>query len=96
MKGADQIQVEDPQGWDGNILFIKDRQLVAPLLFRAWVQEKSRDCMASFFDLKRTTEWSSGLEMRQACNDCQKSEIPCIILDSTGTKMILLPRSDES
>ncbi|KAL1637566.1 hypothetical protein SLS56_000704 [Neofusicoccum ribis] len=96
MKVADQIQVEDPQGWNGNIRFIKDRQLVAPPRFRTGVEKKSKDCMASFFDLERKTKWSSGPEKRQACNDCQKSETPCIILDSTGTKMILLPRPDES
>ncbi|KAL1621160.1 hypothetical protein SLS54_005655 [Diplodia seriata] len=92
---AEQARERRPAHWEYVIRFIKDRQVAAKFAVRAWLEKKSKDCMVCFVDLKTKSEWDPGCERLRACHVCQRSSRPCIVLDTIGTTMILLPRADE-
>lgn len=92
---AQQVRTQRAEHWDHVVRFIKDRQLVAGFRLRTWLEERNGNCITCFVDLKVNCKWTAGRERLQACDDCQKSGTPCVVLDPTGTMMILLPRDEE-
>ncbi|OJD35446.1 uncharacterized protein BKCO1_1700037 [Diplodia corticola] len=92
---AEEARLARPAHWKYVIRFIKDRQAAAKFRLRDWLEGKSKECMVCFVDLGMKSLWTPGCERVRACGECQRLGTPCLVLDPTGSKMVLLPRSHE-